>query len=105
MSDLLAHRRNTPWCAKCGHPDGHCDYATDGQRVQDNAEPTTLSTPEQPNQLLGRVVTGMGKRGNRVETEYITDQHGPRRFKSMSELRRAAFTQFGDDLNIIVEEL
>lgn len=28
-----AHRRNAPHCGKCGHPDGHCDFDSEGRRV------------------------------------------------------------------------
>lgn len=54
--------------------------------------------------LVGKVLVGKGKRG-KEEFLYISDKEGiPRRFASMTELRRAAFMQFGDDLNVVVEE-
>jgi hypothetical protein len=74
---------------------------TDGTREQDNSVPPVLSSPAR---LLGKVLVGKGKRGNKEEYAYITDRDGvPRRFASRAELRRAAFMQFGDDLNIEVE--
>lgn len=76
---------------------------TDGTRGQDNSVPPVLSTP---GRLLGKVLVGKGKRGNKEEYAYILDKDGaPKRFVSRSELRRAAFQQFGDDLNIEVEAL
>jgi hypothetical protein len=28
--DEPGHRRNSPFCGDCGHPDGHCDFDDDG---------------------------------------------------------------------------
>lgn len=54
--------------------------------------------------MLGKVMIGKGKRGAKEQWLYITDKDGnPRSFASKSELRRAAFTQFGDDLNVLEE--
>ena len=35
---LDTHRQNSPFCAKCGHPDGHCNFDDQGNLVKDKQQ-------------------------------------------------------------------